>query len=256
MNRTSALVSFLLVSILVGASAGYLARPTLRTRIEASRDTVFQISNLNFGCVWPARRFPWNITFHNSTNRLAQLTGLHTSCGCAAIDRTELSVEPGGSVTLNLVIDLLRGHNTMATDPRRVSFDVLAGLRAIDGDVPVKLVSWTITGEVQNPLVFSSTLNVGRIPIGNDIPSFSIPVKAITPVDEIRLQFDTTMLDAEIQSDRKSPHNFLLLVKIPSAREPVKYRLPIALFPITSGGGSIPPLELIIVGESRWVIFL
>ena len=67
--------------------------------------------NLDMGEVWEAKDFSWRLPIRNLSDRTIEIRKFLSSCVCTAIDPPRLSIPPGETVMVNLVLDLMSRHS-------------------------------------------------------------------------------------------------------------------------------------------------
>lgn len=99
---------------------------------------------LQFGEVFETNAFSWSLPVENRSSQVLNIIGFSNSCSCVSVEPNSLVLEPGGSATIKLTLDLTAGPS--GAEPVREfqavvlpRFDGM--LRSQDG--------WRITGTIR-----------------------------------------------------------------------------------------------------------
>jgi hypothetical protein len=120
-------------------------------------------AQLSFGEVWEESRFPWVLTFHNSSQQDAVVEQFATECDCVQIEPQSLTIPVGGASQVRLILDLTpQGKDIGGAKRYSIATSIGAKLQG-ESRVDSKHV-WEIRGIVRPVIQFSTpTLNLGRI---------------------------------------------------------------------------------------------
>lgn len=118
---------------------------------ESPENLTVRTDALSFGTVWCQRALSWGLPVENRSSDRVRVTGIDTSCGCTATQRSELPLDilPGAMAEIPLLIDL-RQPGALMGRPRE--FSVVVAVRTRDqGEF-----RWRLSGFVRDAFVLQT----------------------------------------------------------------------------------------------------
>jgi hypothetical protein len=185
-------VAALLVIVIAAAGSFWLAShnplPAAVLRVPDS--------DLNFGEVYEQRSFLWALPMQNPTHVPIHISSFKVSCNCTSVTPSAITISPGETAKVSLVIDLSRDNGHTPDSPVR-PFEV--SVVPIVEEGPVQH-GWKLRGSVRQILQCSPPL----VDLGQQVFRRSLPqtrwiyVTPTVPISRFEVESDVPFCTAEV----------------------------------------------------------
>lgn len=177
-----------------------------------------------------------SIPVRNISTSPQVIKGFDRSCDCVAVEPRSLTLAPGASATIQLVIDLTqsrdRGQGKVA---RPYSAEIRPILDGAGAAGPV----WRITGVVRNGFELSRTfIYLGEV-TSSDIPrtSHQIIARGQVPLKRLTARCDPKLATVEVTPPPTGEgETYLIDITLHEPEKPGRFRVPIDIDGETEGG--------------------
>jgi hypothetical protein len=176
---------------------------------------IVEPQELNLGCVWEDKSFPWTITLRNPTSGDVEIVSIAASCSCVSVQPQSLTVPARKSARVQLTFDLTRRKPRERDAPVR---DVDVTVVPIIRNRPVQRLGWTIRGQVRRAITFQpQSLEFGETLVrGYDFPSTTVTLAAHTSLTDLAAICDPPCGAARLSKSSCAAHEAIELTVHPN----------------------------------------
>lgn len=206
-------------------------------------------ADLNLGDQWTSRALACTIPIHNTSNREVEVTDLRISCNCLTIAPRSFRVPPGGSIDLEVSVDLAARDPAEAQTPDRLFVALFQPEFAAD-TLPSVAKPWLLTARVRDAITAPQrvTFEEESLIEGDAFPSRTIAVEYHTDLSGVDVRCDGGIAKAVLRQSSGNVRRVELEITPNQTLTAGRHNGTIELLPITRFGEQLPavPVQLVI----------
>ncbi|HEX5447538.1 MAG TPA: DUF1573 domain-containing protein [Pirellulales bacterium] len=237
--------------MIAGVAAGGFWLGILRHTTNGNLGLVAREESLDFGEVWEQAKFAWTVEIENPTSETVSIESFDTSCGCTAPEPSQMTIGPGSSSQVRLVMDFSPRKPGDAASPVS-DFAVRLTPTFRRGETKLQGKGWLVRGRVHralNPsrraIVFGQT---SQLVEGGPLETQTITAEAMEPLRGVEAMCEPPILSAAVIGD-ESPGTYRIAVTPSRGMRHGIFRATLLLQPITTAGERLPAVPIKIEGE-------
>jgi hypothetical protein len=224
-------------------------RPPPNEQVKPAEQPLLIVDSqhLDFGEVWAASRFHWQVSLTNPTQEPITLKQLSGDCACVAIGAIPPQLQPGETVPVSLTLDLTHSEPRESTSWVHPYQHRLTAVAVMDGNV--REFNWTIQGRVKQAIrPAGSSLQFDTVSVREVGIERSLKLAAAECVDHIECDARPNW-SVQVNRVQSASGEFVVVVRPREPLQPRPVSDVIRLTPFGSSGNALPERKVTLVGE-------
>jgi hypothetical protein len=172
--------------------------------------------HLAFGEVWEDPAFIWTLPIHNTSNQDIMIGGFATTCSCAKIEPSSLTIRAQGTAEVRLTLNLLSAHS----EPDLTAKDFEVAVQPWINKGVGTQAGWVVQGKVKKPFAIDPPVVDFEESLvrGQPFAPRSAVITCGQDVAELTAHCNSPFVTAKVTRDAKNPRRFRLAIQ---AREKI-----------------------------------